>query len=139
MKTEPNKHKWDRPILDFIVHHQEWKTELCHYIMEKSGCAMIRITQEIVDKTQFLLSDFFVAEEMRKMGVGRTLLHTAINYCKSLTPHGTIRIATSDNSDKFCDNWYQREGFKFERMETPLPMGEDQEELNWEKVYVLKY
>lgn len=138
MKTESNKRKWDRPVLDFIIHDQVWKTEICHYIMEKSGCAMVRVTQEVDDKSLFLISDLFVSEKMRKIGIGRAILHAAINLCKHLEKTGKIRIVTSENSDTFCDNWYKREGFVLEKVEAPIPM-DDSEELCWENVYLMEY
>lgn len=94
---------------------------------------MIRVTQE--DENYFTLSDFYVYEQYRKQGIGTRTILEAINLCKSLARHGHIQLATNDHSEAFCDEWYQRLGFKFDHMETPLSLGDGNDELDWSKIY----
>ena len=130
----------------YIIHRQLWKDFESIYLMESQGRGLIRITREYDNGESssikiWTLSDLYVEESFRKAGIGAKLLETAINYCKinTLPGSGEITIATNDHSEAFCDEWYQRLGFKFDHMETPVSLGEDNEELDWLKIYKLTF
>lgn len=118
-----------------IMHKQIWSFYTSYFIMESNGHAMIRVLQE---DDEIELTDFYVEEAYRGQGLGQYMLDHAIELSKSLTKHGTISITTNYNSEPFCDEWYQRTGFKFACYETPLSL-KDSDELEWMKVYKMTF
>lgn len=118
-----------------IIHQQDWKNYTSYYIMESNGHAMIRVLQE---DDEFELTDFYVEEQYRGQGLGVYMLDYAIGLSKRVANHGTISIVTNYNSAEFCDEWYQRVGFKFAGYETPLSL-EDNQDLDWMKVYKMEF
>ena len=118
-----------------IVHKQIWKGFISYYIMESNGHAMIRITQE---DDYFELSDLFIEEELRGQGLGDYILDYAIDFCKRICKTGTIQIDTNDYSAPFCDEWYKRKGFVFDRMESQINPDED-DGLDLDRIYLMNY
>lgn len=119
-----------------IIHKQTWSYYTSYYIMESNGHAMIRVLQE---DDEIELTDFYVEEQYRGQGLGQYMLDYAIEFSKSLTNHGTISIITNYNSKPFCDEWYQRTGFKFVGYGTPISLEEDEQDLDWFKEYKMEF
>lgn len=118
------------------VHQQDWRGYISYYIMEHNGKAMIRVTQT---GDEFELSDLYVEEKYRGQGLGEYMLDYAIGFSKRLTKHGILTISTNTHSADFCDEWYQRLGFKFDRMESPISLEDDDQELEWGTVYKIEF
>lgn len=105
----------------FIEITQNWKTFDRVLIVDKSGKGSVQVYKE---NDYICISDLFVIEPYRKMGLGSMLLREAINVAKKLSEHGKIDIMTNENSELFAGKLYEKFGFKLQKNENEVILNE---------------